>query len=305
MKHGMMKSMKPRMMMARTFGFVAIAIALACLPAIAQQGNASPSAQPKGKSFAKPEQAAAALYAAARMDDEKELLVILGPDAKELVEWSNDANERKEHRAMFAQKYEQMHRLVKEPDNTVALYVGAENWPLPIPLVEYKGAWYFDAELGQQEIRYRRVGRNEMEAIEVCRALVDAEKEYHAGAHGYTAKFVSTSDSHDGLYWKSGDDSTKSPIGPYLAHAGVGGTSAVKTEPFHGYYYRIVLEGADGFAVVAFPAIYRTSGVMTFFMDQGGTAYEKDLGEQTATSAKGLTSSPDNTPPDSTWKQVE
>jgi Protein of unknown function (DUF2950) len=258
--------------------------------------NASPTEQPKGKAFAKPADAAAALYAAARRNDEAELLVILGPDAKEIVEWSANPEERREQRAQFADKYEQMHRLVKEPDNTVALYVGAENWPLPIPLVEFHGEWYFDTVLGRQEIRYRRIGRNEMEAIEVCHTLLDAEKEYRNDQHQYTAKFVSTGDSHDGLYWPSSDGAGKSPIGPYLAHAGANTGNA---EPFHGYYYRILLQGTDGFAVLAFPAQYRSSGVMTFYLNQDGTAYEKDLGDQTATLAK------EELHPDGSWKQVD
>ena len=287
-----------------TAAYAVIALALACLPGKAQQaateGNASPAEQPKGKSFASPADAAAAMYAAARRNDGAELLAILGPDAKDIVEWNEDANERQERRAQFAQKYEQMHRLMREPDNTVALYVGAENWPFPIPIVEYKGAWYFDAGLGRQEIRYRRIGRNEVEALEVCQALVDAEKEYYATAHAYTAKFISASDAHDGLYWKSANGGSRSPIGPYLAHAGVesdGGSA----EPFHGYYYRILLQGSDAFAIVAYPAAYRTSGVMTFIMNPDGTAYENDLGEQTTTAAKQVSSAPSS----DSWKKVE
>jgi hypothetical protein len=294
--------MKRKMM--STAGCAVIAMALTCLPAKAQQattaGNTVPAEQPKGKAFKKPEDAAAALYAAARRDDEENLLAILGPDAKEIVKWSEDANQRREQREQFAEKYERMHRLTREPDNTVALYVGAENWPLPIPIVEYKGAWYFDAELGMQEIRYRRIGRNEMEALEVCHALADAEREYYANAHAYTAKFISTSAAHDGLYWKSTNDGSRSPIGPYLAHAGVEADGG-NAEPFHGYYYRILIQSSDGFAVVAYPAMYRSSGVMTFLMNSDGTAYEKDLGEQTATAAKQINSAH----PDNSWKKVE
>lgn len=282
-----------------------IAIALACLPAAAQEAVSTatytPTEQPKGKAFSKPEDAAAALFAAAKRNDEAELIVILGPGGKEIVQWSDDPAERQERRAEFTQKYEQMHRLIKEPDNTVALYVGAENWPLPIPLVEYHGAWYFDAELGQQEIRYRRIGNNEIEALEVCGTLVDAEKEYRNTAHQYTAKFISSDNSRDGLYWKSANDMTKSPIGPYLAHAGVSGPDTSHSQPFHGYYYRILLQGSDGFAILAFPAEYRSSGVMTFLVSQDGTAYQKDLGEQSATLAKRVSSSH----VDNSWKQVE
>jgi hypothetical protein len=282
-----------------TGGFAAIAIALASFPVMAQEtlptSDATPTKQPKGKAFSKPAAAAASLYAAARRNDESELMMILGPDAKEIVEWSKSPEEQREQRAYFAEKYQQMHRLVKEPDNTVALYVGSENWPFPIPLVEYHGAWYFDADLGRQEIRYRRIGRNEMEAIEVCRALIDAEKEYRVQEHQYTAKFISAANSHDGLYWPSGG---KSPIGPFLAHAGADATNA---EPFHGYYYRVLLQGTDSFAVLAFPADYRSSGVMTFYVNQEGAAQQKDLGDQTAVQAK------DTNPlhPDGSWKPVE
>jgi hypothetical protein len=280
-----------------------IAITLASVTARAQQSASvaaySPSEQPKARAFSKPEDAASAIYAAAKRNDEAELLVILGPEAKEVVQWSDDPAERQKHREMFAQKYEQMHRLVKEPDNTIALYVGAENWPMPIPLVEYHGAWYFDAELGRQEIRYRRIGGNEMRALEVCRTLVDAEKEYHATANRYTAKFVSGDSSHDGLYWKSATDATKSPIGPYLAQAGVGGPATSQSQPFHGYYYRVLLQGSDAFAILAFPAEYHSSGVMTFVVSQDGKAYEKDLGERTAVLSGQVSSSDDS------WKPVQ
>lgn len=292
--------------------FAVIATALASLPAGAQQTAAKAaeaSKAPEGKSFATPEAAAAALYAAARRNDEAGLLVILGPGAKEIVYWNDDPAVRQARREEFARKYDQMHRLVKEPDDTVALYVGAENWPVPLPLVEYKGAWYFDAELGKQEMLYRRIGRNEVEALEVCHALVDAEQEYFASAHEYTAKFVSTKGTHDGLYWSATDSSTKSLIGPYLAHAGVRGSEDENNKPFHGYYYRIVtIQGSGapagkmtGFAIVAYPAEYRSSGVMTFLMDQNGDAYEKDLGAATHSLAKQISAFN----PDSTWKKVQ
>jgi hypothetical protein len=142
---------------ARISAIGVIAIVLACVPVSAQPAASaakySPPEQPKGKAFTKPAQAVAALYAAAKRNDEPELLVILGPDAKDILHWSDDPAARQEHRAMFVQKYEMLHRLTKEPDGTVALYVGPENWPFPIPLVDYHGTWYFDAELGQQEVR--------------------------------------------------------------------------------------------------------------------------------------------------------
>jgi hypothetical protein len=296
--------------------FFAVGMALACPLANAQTAQQSDekvppvqiTEQPQGKSFHTPGAAAAALYAAACRNDEKDLLAILGPNSKELIMWTDDAEVRKEHHQEFMRKYDQMHRLVREPDNTVALYVGSDNWPMPIPLVEYKGAWYFDADLGKQEVMYRRIGRNEMEALQVCSALVDAEKEYFAKDQQYTTKFVSTAGSHDGLYWGGPDSSAKSPIGPYLAHAGIDPTATTETEkPYHGYYYRIVSsQGASGdkasaFAIVAFPADYRMSGVMTFIMDQNGNAYEKDLGQSTDQAARAISSFA----PDSSWKKVE
>lgn len=284
-----------------------MAIALSCYAAGAGQQpppkqnppqHAAQQPPPKGKVFSSPEQAAGALHMAAKNNDESALMVILGPDANEVITWTPDAKERQDEREQFAQKYDQMHRLVKEPDGTVALYVGAENWPLPIPIVEVNGAWYFNTELGKKEILFRRVGRNEVEALQVCNALVDAEKEFHTKDHQYTAKFVSDPGTHDGLFWESSNSNSKSLIGPYLAHAGVEmrNTNAM---PYHGYYYGILMpspaasatqNGATpGFAVLAFPAEYRSSGVMTFIVDENGNAREKDLGPMTGALARKIT----------------
>ena len=276
-----------------------------------KETNAAVTEAPKGKAFHSPEAAAAALYGVCRRNDEADLLVILGPGAKDLVNWSNDPQEREERRAEFADKYRQMHRLVKEPDGTVALYVGAENWPLPIPIVEYNGKWFFDTDLGKQEVLYRRIGRNETGALAVCTALVDAEKDYYNDAHQYTANFISSNGSHNGLYWQATSTAQKSPIGPYLAHAGVNGASTSDREPYHGYYYKILIapgtssaqSGANAgqFSVVAYPAEYRSSGVKTFIMDENGSAYEKDLGSNTTELAAQIASYP----PDNSWEKVE
>ncbi len=244
--------------------------------------------------------------------------MIFGPGAKEVISWSDDPEDRQSDYKVFAQKYDQMHRLVKEPDGTVSLYIGAENWPLPIPLVEKKGAWYFDIDTGKDEILYRRIGRNEMEAMEVSRALMDAEQDFYAGAHQYAQKFISSAGAHDGLYWTESNAGVSSPIGPFLAHAGFSASDGADRAPFHGYYYRIlvrqgpeapggarnyVVDGkmADGFAVSAFPAQYGSSGVMTFIMGQDGTIYEKDLGPTTDKLAEQI----DQYNPDSTWKKSQ
>ena len=312
--------------LARVFSvFVALAFALVVAGAQQTQSQKAPSKQAstqpagaaRGKAFASPDEAAAALHTAAQSNDEVALLGIFSPGAREMLAWSADSKVRQEEHATFARKYDQMHRLVNEPDGTVALYVGAENWPLPIPLVKIGGSWYFDAGLGKKEVMYRRVGRNELEALEVCHALIEAEKDYYASTHAYAVKFISSAGSHDGLYWAAATPNAKSPIGPFLAHAGLDASSDANRAPFHGYYYRIlVAQGASapggarsydnggkmdrGFAILAFPAEYRSSGVVTFIMDQNGAADEKDLGPMTETRAKQISSYD----PDATWKKV-
>lgn len=286
---------------AAFFGTVGVVtFALVGTFAGAQQAPAKSAAAtaPNGKAFSSPEEAADAVHFAAKKNDEAALMDIFGTGSKEMVVWGNDSNERRNERADFAQRYEQMHRLVTEPDGTVTLYVGAENWPVPIPLVEINGHWYFDAEAGKQEILYRRIGRNELEALEVCHALLDAEKDYYSTAHAYTAKFISTSGSHDGLYWTG--SGPKSPIGPYLAHAGLDPSAGTHT-PYHGYYYRILSPTAGDFDIVAFPAEYRSSGVVTFVIDEMGNTYEKDLGPKTDAVARQMKSFG----PDNTWMKTE
>jgi len=283
-------------------------------PASGQSGKATTEkSDPQG--FASPAAAAAALCEAARQNDAQQLAVILGPEGKDLVNWSDDDGAISQERHAFVDAYDQMHRLVKELDDTVALYVGSENWPLPIPIVEYNGRWYFDADLGKQEILYRQLGRNEIDALNVCRALIDAEKEYYALNQHYTNIFVSSGHNHDGLYWPSKEIGDRSPIGRYLAQSGINGSTTEDHLPFHGYFYRILLQNAvapngdakgagvpaNGFVVEAFPAEYRTSGVMTFFVEENGEAYEKDLGAATNSDALQMT----QFQPNNSWNKVE
>jgi hypothetical protein len=261
------------------------------------------------KTFSSASHATTALVSALGANDESALLEILGPDAKDILS-SGDPAEDKSNREQFVEKYKQMHRLVDEPDGTTTLYIGAENWPTPIPLVKKGAAWYFDTAAGKKEILYRRIGRNELSAVQVCRELVDAEKEYYGQAHDggsdnqYAQKLVSDSGKHDGLYWQTSAGEAESPIGPALAAATQGHAPDGKAEPFNGYYYRILTEQEDaghvrsyivdgkmtrGFAFIAYPAEYRVSGVMTFLVDQDGIVHEKDLGPHTEETAKKLT----------------
>jgi hypothetical protein len=216
-----------------------------------------------------------------------------------------------------------MHRLVKEPDGTTTLYIGAENWPTPIPLVNNGKSWYFDTEAGKKEILFRRVGRNEMSAIRVCLELVAAEKEYHSSQHDvYAQKVFSDEGQHNGLYWKAADGESQSPIGPLVARAVVDGYAAKSEEgnrtPYRGYYFRVltrqgkngpggaksyVVDGkmTAGFALVAFPAEYRSSGVMTFIVGEDGVVYQKDLGKKTDVAAKAM----NEYNPNSSWQKAE
>jgi hypothetical protein len=280
-----------------------------------------PAQQTGQKTFASPEEASKALYAAAKSNDEKAMLKLLGPDGKEIIS-SGDEAEDSQTRADFAKRYEEMSRLVKEPDGSVTLYIGAHNWPCPIPLVNQKNVWYFDTAAGKQEILFRRIGRNEVSAIHVCRELVAAQREYYSQQNSeYARKSFSDDGKHDGLYWKTNENQPRSPIGPLLAQAvsdeETTGRGA-QPVPFRGYYFHILtrqgkkalggeksylVDGkmTGGFAFVAYPAVYRLSGVKTFLVSEDGVVYEKDLGKKTQTIAMSL----HEFNPDSSWQKSE
>jgi hypothetical protein len=286
-----------------------------CLPtrSIAQQQGQ--------KTFSSPEDASNAFVTAAQTNDEKAMLDILGPDGKQIV-YSGDETEDANSRANFVQRYQEMHRLVKEPDGTVILYIGARNWPTPIPLVNKGNSWYFDTDAGKKEILYRRIGRNELSAIRVCQELVATEKEYYSTQNNeYAQKIFSDDGQHNGLYWKADEGEPQSPIGPLVASAVAQGYAKSRDgapTPYRGYFYRILtrqgknsLGGAKnyivngkmtgGFAFVAYPAEYRSSGVMTFIVNEDGVVYQKDLGKKTEVLAKGMK----EYNPDSSWQKVE
>jgi len=284
-------------------------------------GTLSMAQQPHQKTFPSAEDASSALVTAAQSNDEKALLGILGPDGKQIVS-SGDETEDAQSRATFVERYQEMHRLVKEPDGTTVLYIGAHNWPTPIPLVNKGNTWYFDTEAGKNEILYRRIGRNEISTIRVCQELVAAQKEYYAAQHNeYAQKIFSDDGQHNGLYWKAADGEPQSPIGPLVASAMAKGHPKRQDgapTPFRGYYYIILTRqgkngpgGAksyiangkmsEGFAFVAYPAEYKSSGVMTFIISQDGVVYEKDLGKNTDLRAPALK----EYNPDSTWQKAE
>ena len=288
---------------------------LVCLPA-------DSAAQQRGqKTFASPEEAGKAFVAAAQNNDEQAILEILGPDAGQIVS-SGDPIEDAEGRANFANKYLQMHRFLKEPDGSVTLYIGAENWPTPIPLVMKGNLWFFDTEAGRKEILFRRIGRNELSAIRICQELVAAQKEYNAMQHKeYAKQMFSDEGQHNGLYWKVSTGEPQSPLGPLVASAFAEGYTKGKSSPptpYRGYLFHLLTrqgnnapDGAksyivngrmtEGFAFVAYPVEYRLSGVMTFIVNEDGIVYQKDLGNKTETLGKTMR----EYNPDSSWSEAE
>jgi hypothetical protein len=233
--------------------------------------------QPKAsqpKTFFSPGEAASALFEAAQKDDEQAVEAILGA-GKEVTSSGDDVEDKLE-REQFTQKYQEMHRLVREPDGSTVLYIGAENWPFPIPLVSKNGEWYFDSDSGKQEILVRRIGENEATAIQVCEEFVTASVQ--------------------------GDPKTASddPIAQFAESLSSAGAANSESTPFHGYYFRVVTGNSvtqasagkrpRGVALVAYPADYRGSGVMTFVVTRRGVVYQKDLGPNTTTVAPELKS---------------
>jgi hypothetical protein len=278
------------------------------------------------KTFSSPEKAVEAVVDAVKADDIESLLAIFGPGGKHII-LSGDPVEDKKGHEWFIKHYEEKNRL-EEASGKVTLHVGSDDWPFPIPIVKAGKGWRFDTEAGKQEILARRIGKNELNAIQVCLAYVDAQREYvmrkaHQGEGllEYAQKFVSTSGKQDGLYWEAGEGQEQSPIGPLFAAARDQGYSRTplgeEPEPYHGYFYRILTAqgknapgGAHdyvvggkmigGFALVAYPAHYRASGVMTFIVNHEGVVYQKNLGKSTQKAVQAMKVFD----PDKTWTRA-
>ena len=280
----------------------------------------------KQKGFASAEEAVKAAIAAVKADDDKEILAIFGPEAKEII-FSGDPVSDKERRERFIHNYDQKNSLSKEGDKMI-LIVGEKDWPFPIPLVKKGEQWFFDTKAGKEEILNRRIGQNELFTIQTVLAIVDAQREYAMkdldgdGILEYAVKFRSDPGEKNGLYWETKEGEEPSPLGDLLVKARAEGYTTKGTKdnpvPYHGYYFRMLNKqgkhaqgGAfdyvikrnqiGGFAVVAYPATYGNSGVMTFVVNHEGVVYEKDLGKSTAKIAKAMTAYD----PDKTWKKAE
>jgi hypothetical protein len=298
--------------------------AVTLLTAVATSSFAAGSSQ---ATFATPEQAFSALAEALRTGSTSDLTKIFGPEGEPLVA-SGDAVADKQVRERFMALYYEANRILPEGNDRATLVVGKDEWPFPIPLVKEGAAWNFDTAAGKDEILDRRIGRNELSAIQVCHAYADAQREYASkdrngdGFDEYAQKFASSPGKQDGLYWPVTAGQEESPLGPLVASAQAVGYTvrSPKDEPtpYYGYYYRIlkgqgnnaaggaydyVVKGhmIGGFALVAFPAQYGVSGIMTFIVNQDGVIYQKDLGPKTPELARAIV----RYDPDATWQRAE
>ena len=285
---------------------------------------ASASAVSAQQSFKSPEDAAGALASAVKGNWPKGAVAVLGADGADIVS-SGDKVADDEMRQKFLAAYDVKHEVIKEGDDKAVMIIGNEDFPFPIPLARKGAAWQFDTAAGRDEILYRRIGRNELAAIQACLAYVDAQNEYadmnRASAAGaaYAQRIVSRPGKKDGLYWPAAQGEEPSPLGELVAQASTEGYAiGGERAPFHGYYFKIltrqgpmaaggevdyVVRGKmiGGFALVAYPAEYGNSGVMTFIVNHSGTVFQKDLGDRTARLAERMTSFN----PDQTWKKVD
>jgi hypothetical protein len=283
------------------------------------------SAAAKQKAFNTPEEAVNAFISALKAGDEKELAAIFGPDAKTLIS-SGDPVRDTQRRAGFISDYDRKNSLAKGGSGMI-LSVGEKDWPFPIPLVKRGDQWVFDTRAGKEEILNRRVGENELSTVQTLLAIVDAQREYAMeprdtdGVRTYAEKFGSDPGKKNGLYWATPVGEAPSPLGELVADARAEGYRKGQNQqpvPYHGYYFRILKKqgknapgGAydyvvknkmiGGFAVVAYPAVYGSSGVMTFIVNHDGVVYQQDLGRGTAKTAKAMTAFD----PDKAWKKVE
>jgi len=303
---------------------VSCALALLCSASLLSQQKPSETASQNQKTFATPKEAADAFVQAAGNFDVPALDQILGPSGEDLIA-SEDTVRDKNIAVAFAAKAHEKNSVVIDPKNPdrATLVVGNDDWPLPIPIVKRNGTWLFDTTAGRQEILYRRIGSNELDAIEICRNYVEAQHQYamekHDGArvNQYAQRIISTDGKHDGLVWWNPDKTLAGPIALGIAEALQEGYTD-KSKPYHGYFFKIlkgqgpaaplgkldfVVEGAmiGGFALAAAPADYRVTGVETFIVSYEGVVYQKDLGPETLKIFKEM----ELYNPDKSWKPTD
>jgi hypothetical protein len=304
-----------------------LALVFAVATALSAPGASAATAKAQPKTFASPEEAVKAMVDAMKAVDKAELSVLFGPGSESLISSGDDVKDKAE-REWFLKNYEEKNSLEKKGDDEAILQVGKDDWPFPIPIRKKGSAWFFDTKAGKEEMLNRRIGRNELNTIDVLEAYVVAQREYAGkdrdgdGVYPYAQKFWSTPGKKDGLYWEAKEGEEASPFGPLSARAAQEGykrkTKSEKPSPYYGYYFKIlkaqgkhapggaydyVVKGNMilGFGLVAYPAKYGSSGIMTFIVNQEGVVYQKDLGKGTAKAAKAIK----RYDPDPTWKKVE
>ncbi len=303
-----------RILALRFAMFAALLALLIPLASCTKSETVAPKKETAQKTFGSPEEAGAALLEAAKSGDQDALLAVFGPDGKEIM-LSGDAVKDKDALQDFVAAYGQMHRWRQIKVGGEMLYIGADNYLFPVPLGQNpSGKWYFDTAAGKDEILARRIGKGELTAMAACGAIYNAQQQYFSQrlnggkAKQYALKLVSDEGKHDGLYWPAAPGQAVSPlnnVGNFAKAIGYTNTGN-KPQPFNGYYYRMLTkqgstakggvkdyivngELTGGFAVVAYPAAYRTSGIMTFIVGKDGIVYQKDLGEKTDDIAAAMT----------------
>jgi hypothetical protein len=302
-----------------------LVVALSCALSAGSQeqtqskSESAKSSQPSQQAFGNPEQAADALIEATDQFDVPSLLQMFGPGGEDFVASADPVADKKVSVAFAAKAHEKKSVEIdpKNPNRAI-LVVGSEEWPFPIPMVKRNGKWYFDTKAGHDEILARRIGANELDAITICRGYAEAQMEYASQLHGnsvvfqYAQRVISTPGTHDGLAWRNPDGSWDGPVGDAVASAIEEGYRQKK--PFHGYYFKLLkgqgpaarlgtldyfIEGVmiGGFAIVAWPADYRVTGVQTFIVSYDGVVYQKDMGPDTSNIASAM----ERYNPDKTW----
>jgi len=293
-----------------------------------QSATAKPAAAAKppagARGFATAKEATDALIEAASKFDEPALLAMFGAEGKDLVS-TGDSVRDKEYALTFATQAREAHSVVVRSSNPnrATIEVGAEHWPLPVPIVRIAGKWYFDAKAGHDEVLFRRIGVNELDAIEICRGFVEAQHEYaldvhdDSAVHQYAQRVISTPGKQDGLYWKNADGTAGGPISETVAKAIEEGYAVDANSAYHGYFFHVlkgqgpaapmgemdyVIKGAmiGGFALIATPSEYGVTGVQTFIVSHNGIVYQKDLGPDSLNLAKKI----DRYNPDNTWRRT-
>jgi hypothetical protein len=321
---------KSDLMTSPKISLIASAILICCFPdpALYAAPEAKPDAvaasQAQQKAFDTPKQAADSVIQAAESFDVPALKEILGPDGEDLIA-SEDPVQDKNRAIEFAARAKEKNSIEmdKKDPNDATLLVGNDDWPLPIPIVKRNGKWFFDTKAGRDEVLRRRIGRNELDAIEICHGFVEAQKEYAEDKHDnsqvnqYAQRIISTPGKQDGLAWQNPDGTWGGPVGEGVAKAIAQGYTE-RGQPYHGYYFKVLkgqgpaaplgemgfmVKGAmiGGFALAAAPAQYRVTGVQTFIVSHDGTVYEKDLGPDTLKAFQSM----DRYNPDKTWKVTE